>query len=294
MKVIIDPDSGFCFGVIKAVETAEQTLKGGEQLYGLGEMVHNEAELERLENLGLKTISIDQFSELKGATVLLRAHGEPPSTYRKALENSIRLIDATCPIVKRLQEEIKKVWQKEKDQGVQLIIFGKASHAEAIGLNGQIDNKGIIIENLDDLRLVDPQRPAHLFSQTTMDAVKFEKIALKLQEMYSETGQNLIIHKSFCRQVSNRTKSIQEFAASVDVLFFAAGRNSSNGKVLFQTAKNINERTFFISGIQDIDFQKVGIDWGKIETIGISGATSTPPWLMHEIAQFIENTFGLT
>ena len=294
MKVNIDPNSGFCFGVIKAVETAEEHLQRGHELLGLGEMVHNEAELERLENLGLKTVSIEQFPDLKGKAVLLRAHGEPPSTYRIAAENSVQLIDATCPIVKRLQEEMKKAWQSGKDQGVQMIIFGKPLHAEAIGLNGQVDNNGIIVENLDDLQTIDARRPAHLFSQTTMDAGKFEKIAEKLREMYTETGQNLIIHKSFCRQVSNRMKSIKEFAASVDVLFFVASKNSSNGKVLYQTAQSINERTFFISGIQDIDFQKIGIDWGKVETIGISGATSTPPWLMREIARLIENAFDLT
>jgi 4-hydroxy-3-methylbut-2-enyl diphosphate reductase len=276
-KVEIDKGSGFCFGVTTAISKAEEELAKGETLYCLGDIVHNGQECERLEQLGLISIDHQQFSELKNAKVLLRAHGEPPSTYRLAEENHITLIDATCPVVLRLQKRIKQECDTANAEGreKQIVIFGKNGHAEVLGLVGQTNGTAIVIENLDEARSLDFSKDIFLYSQTTKSLDEFRQIVTYIQEHIAPDA-TFKYYDTICRQVANRMPDIQDFAASHELIFFVCGHKSSNGKILFQECKKVNPNSYQIDGPEEIDRSLLE----GVKSIGICGATSTPKWLM--------------
>ena len=278
MKVVIDQNSGFCFGVINAIKKAEENLKNDEYLYCLGDIVHNDMEISRLEKLGLRTIDHQQFLTLKNCKVLLRAHGEPPSTYEHARNNNIELIDATCPVVLKLQQRIKKAHEDMRQKEGQIVIFGKKGHAEVTGLNGQTGNNAILIENELDLTQIDPEKPLIMFSQTTKPLDEFYRLSGKIQEKAQASTE---IKDTICRQVANRVPQLKTFASHHDVIIFVGGKKSSNAKMLFDICKQTNPNSYFVSATNEIE-----TGWFEnCETVGISGATSTPQWLMEEIAE---------
>ncbi len=278
MIIEIDQKSGFCFGVVNAIGKAEETLKTAEKLYSLGHIVHNELEVNRLQELGLQTITHDEFFRLKDCKVLIRAHGEPPSTYEYARQNNITLIDATCPVVLKLQQRVKKAAEQMKEENGQVVIFGHRGHAEVTGLAGQTNDSAIIIDSPDDFQKVDPARPVVVFSQTTKSVDDFKLLNQKLQE--NATSGKIETHDTICRQVSNRVPHLEKFAARFDVVIFVGGKNSSNAQVLFHVCLKNNPRTHFISSPDELLKE-----WfSGAETVGICGATSTPPWLMEKVA----------
>jgi 4-hydroxy-3-methylbut-2-enyl diphosphate reductase len=288
MEVEIDNRSGFCFGVQNAVEIAEKALKKGEKVFSLGPIVHNDKEVERLSDLGLVSIDHEQFEMLRDCNVLIRAHGEPPSTYQTASRNNIEIIEATCPMVKRLQSKIREVWIETKSNNGQVVIYGKSGHAEAIGLLGQTGNEGIIVSGPEDIDKIDFSRQVSLFSQTTMDVKKYrllkEIILKKIKDLHPESGDNqLIVYNTVCGQVSNREPHLKGFASRHDVIVFVSGRESSNGKMLYQVCKSVNRDTYFVSSPEEIE-----AEWfiGK-KSAGVCGATSTPKWLIEEIRDLI-------
>lgn len=290
MIVEIDRQSGFCFGVQNAVEIAEKALLNGEKVFSLGQIVHNDKEVERLSILGLVSIDHDEFMRLKNCKVLIRAHGEPPETYLTAQTNNITIIEATCPIVKRLQSKIKHTWLNIKDGKGQVVIFGKPGHAEVVGLLGQIDNEGILVTSPEDTQKIDVTKPVYLFSQTTMSVEKFKHFTDTLRSEMLKKGitdpdRNLIIHKTICGQVSNREPHLKAFAKKHDIIIFVSGRESSNGKMLFSVCRNVNPDTHFVSSPEEIDNS-----WftGK-RSAGICGATSTPKWLIEKVRDIISN-----
>lgn len=277
MKIEIDEGSGFCFGVTTAIKKAEEELATGSELYCLGDIVHNGMECERLHNMGLKTINHDEFATLHDKKVLLRAHGEPPSTYLEAQANSIEIIDATCPVVLQLQRRIKR--QYDANPEAQIVIFGKNGHAEVLGLVGQTDQKAIVIEHADEACRLDFSRDIYLYSQTTKSLDEFHAIIDYIQAHISPEAT----FKSFdtiCRQVANRMPNICSFATKHDLILFVSGRKSSNGKVLFNACKAKNPHTYLIEGPEEIDSAWLS----GAESIGICGATSTPKWLMEKVA----------
>jgi len=290
MVVEIDKQSGFCFGVQNAVEIAEKALLNGEKVFSLGPIVHNDKEVERLSTLGLASIDHDEFMQLRNCKVLIRAHGEPPETYVIAENNNITIIEATCPIVKRLQSKIKDTWLKTKKGNGQVVIFGKPGHAEVKGLMGQINNEGILVSGPDDFNKIDVTKPVYLFSQTTMSVKEYSNLTDILRSKMKENGisnteNNLIINKTICGQVSNREPHLKEFARKHDAIIFVSGRESSNGKMLYSVCKNINPDTHFVSSAQEIDRM-----WFKgKKSVGICGATSTPKWLIENIRDIISN-----
>ncbi|WP_262708142.1 4-hydroxy-3-methylbut-2-enyl diphosphate reductase [Sunxiuqinia elliptica] len=281
MKVEIDHKSGFCFGVVNAIKKAEETLDQGEKLYCLGDIVHNGMEIKRLEALGLVTIDREEYLNLKNCRVLLRAHGEPPSTYEHAQANNIELIDATCPVVLKLQQRVKKAYEQMEAEDGQIILFGKKGHAEVTGLNGQTKDQSIIIEDEEDLKQVDPNKPAFLFSQTTKSIDQFQQLAQRLQK---NAKQPLTVKDTICRQVANRVPRMKEFASQHDILIFVGGKKSSNARFLFDVCKQTNPDSYFISTLEELDenwFQNK-------QSAGICGATSTPQWLMEQVAEKIK------
>lgn len=290
MVVEIDKQSGFCFGVQNAVEIAEKALSRGEKVFSLGPIVHNDKEVERLSTLGLASIDHDEYKKLKNCKVLIRAHGEPPETYITAKKNNITIIEATCPIVKRLQSRIKETWLKTKESNGQVVIFGKPGHAEVVGLLGQINNEGILVSGPDDFQKVDITRPVYLFAQTTMSVKEYNNFTDILRFKMEENGisnpdMNLIINKTICGQVSNRESYLKAFAQKHDTIIFVSGKESSNGKMLFSVCKNINPDTHFVSSPEEIDKS-----WFKgKKSVGICGATSTPKWLIENIRDIISN-----
>ena len=291
MKVEIDDKSGFCFGVQNAVEIAEKALKEGKKIYSLGPIVHNDMEVRRLAGMGLVSINYDEFRKLKDCKVLIRAHGEPPETYRIAKKNNIEIIEATCPIVKKLQAKIKQTHKKFSTNGSQTVIFGKPGHAEVIGLTGQINNEGTVVTNPFDLSEIDFTKPIVLFSQTTMSIGNYTALIEALKEKYEENGIDpetmLKVNKTICRHVSNREPHLKNFAKNHDVVIFVSGNESSNGKMLYQVCKSINPETYFVVGEKDLNIQ-----WFKDKsTVGICGATSTPKWLIEKIknSHFLAN-----
>ncbi len=282
MRVEIDRRSGFCFGVIKTIKSAESELKNADKLYCLGDIVHNGMEVERLEKMGLHSISREEYMQLKDCKVLIRAHGEPPETYEHAQKNNIELIDATCPVVLTLQEKVKGAYEKNKHLNGQVVIYGKKGHAEIVGLDGQVEKKAIILESIDDVNKIDYSRPVSLYSQTTKRVEDFYAIADKVKSSM-QPGVPLEIKDSICRQVSNRVPHLKQFAKEFDVILFVAGHKSSNGKYLYTICKEENLRTHHISRTSEID-----PDWLKgAESVGICGATSTPNWLMEEVAEWV-------
>lgn len=290
MVVEIDKQSGFCFGVQNAVQIAEKALLKGEIVFSLGPIVHNDKEVDRLESLGLVSIDHGQFNKLKNCKVLIRAHGEPPDTYAVAERNNITIIEATCPIVKRLQSKIRETWMKINDDNGQVVIFGKAGHAEVVGLMGQINNEAILVSGPDDFAKIDISKPVHLFSQTTMSVKEYGDLMDILRARMEasgihDPGKNLIINKTICGQVSNREPHLKAFAKKHDIIIFVSGSESSNGKMLYSVCKNVNNDTHFVSSAEELD-----MSWFKGKnSVGICGATSTPKWLIENIRDIISN-----
>ena len=290
MLVEIDKESGFCFGVQNAVEIAEHALCAGEKVFSLGSIVHNDKEVERLEALGLESINHEQFSNLKDCKVLIRAHGEPPLTYRTAERNNITIIEATCPIVKQLQLRIMRAWLKTRENNGQVVIFGKPGHAEVVGLMGQINNEGILVSVPSDLGKIDFTRPVSLFAQTTMGTSDYNTIADLIRKSMQENGvadtdSMLRVNRTICGQVSNREPHLKEFAKKHKTIIFVSGRESSNGRMLYSVCRSINPDTHFVSSSEEIEKS-----WfeGK-SSVGICGATSTPKWLIEKIRDFVSN-----
>ncbi len=287
MRVEIDKRSGFCFGVINAIRAAENELETTSKLYCLGDIVHNGMEVERLEKMGLESISKEKYFSLKDCTVLIRAHGEPPETYEYASKNNIELIDATCPVVLTLQEKVKISYEAKKQEKGQIVIYGKKGHAEIEGLNGQTMHNALIIESIDEIGKIDFGRPVALYSQTTKRVEDFHAIA-NLVKSKMKVGVPVEIKDTICRQVSNRVPNLKKFASSFDMVLFVAGTKSSNGQYLFTICKEENPNSHFISKLEQIDKQ-----WFEnIESVGICGATSTPNWLMEEVANWIDQNYN--
>jgi len=288
MIVEIDERSGFCFGVKNAVEIAEEALSEGLKVFSLGPIVHNDIEVERLSKLGLVTINHEEFGRLRNCKVLIRAHGEPPETYRIAAENNITIIEATCPIVKRLQSKIREKWIEAKKNGGQIVIYGKAGHAEVVGLLGQTDNEAILVNSMEDLNKLELSGEVHLFSQTTMSIKEYNNltgsIISKMKEMgVPDAKTHLHKHNTICGQVSNRQPRLQEFVKKHDVIVFVSGRESSNGKMLYEVCKKENPNTWFVSSPDEIKSE-----WFQNKkSVGICGATSTPKWLIDKIKDTI-------
>ncbi|MCI5580312.1 MAG: 4-hydroxy-3-methylbut-2-enyl diphosphate reductase [Phocaeicola plebeius] len=276
LKVEIDEGSGFCFGVTTAIRKAEEELAKGETLYCLGDIVHNGQECERLKQLGLITINHEEFARLHRAKVLLRAHGEPPETYRIAEANELTLIDATCPVVLRLQQRIKREADSTPaGQDKQIVIFGKNGHAEVLGLVGQTEGKAIVIERLEEAEGLDFSRDIRLYSQTTKSLDEFRRIVAYIQD-HIHPGATFEYYDTICRQVANRMPNIRKFAAAHDLIFFVCGHKSSNGKILYGECRSVNPRSYQIDGPEEIDTSLLTAP----SSIGICGATSTPKWLM--------------
>ncbi len=287
MQINIDTNSGFCFGVVNAIETAERYLENHDELYCLGDIVHNNMEVERLEKMGLKTITHDDLAQMKNATVLLRAHGEPPSTYETAVKNNITLVDASCPVVLRLQNRVLKGWENIRKMNGQLVIYGKEGHAEVLGLDGQTDGNAIVVGSIADLDKIDFTRPIELFTQTTKGKEGFAAIIKAIEQRIEAEGTEIpfIVNDSLCGAVSNRAPQMREFSAKNDVIVFVSGQKSSNGKYLYSVCQEINKRSYFVSSPDEID-----PSWFSAETnsVGVCGATSTPMWLMENVAKKVE------
>ena len=276
----IDKKSGFCFGVVNAIEKAEQELKKGETLYCLGDIVHNGQEVERLTAMGMITITHEEFKKLHNVKVLLRAHGEPPSTYEFAKQNNITLVDASCPVVLKLQARIKKAHETKPTADTQVVIYGHHGHAEVNGLVGQINGEAIVIEDETELDKIDFNKNILLFSQTTKSLSGFNDLVQTVQAKMGN-GANLQFSDTICRQVANRIPNITTFAQQNDIIIFVSGKKSSNGKVLYEHAKSVNENTFNVS--EPDELESINIDLTK--KIGICGATSTPRWLMEAVME---------
>lgn len=294
MKVTVDKSAGFCWGVVRTIDIAENHLDSGlgtEKLFSLGDIIHNPMEIERLREMGLNTVSHEDLPKLKGAKVLIRAHGEPPSTYSLAEELGIELVDATCPVVWKVQERIRKFYE----QGFQVVIYGKKDHAETIGLVGQTAGEAIVIKSLEEIEKVDLTRKTVLFSQTTMEKETFYKLKAEFEkrikdlvvDSFEEEAVEFHAKDTICGQVYGRDKKLREYAAQNDIMIFVAGHNSSNGKVLYRICKESNPRTYFVEKASELRRE-----WFEgVESVGISGSTSTPQWLMEEIRRKIEEGY---
>lgn len=287
VRIEIDSHSGFCFGVVKAIEAAEKQLATGKPLFTVGEIVHNSEEVARLEKLGMITIKASDIDQHKGERVLFRAHGEPPQTYSSSQKSEVHLVDATCPVVLKLQQRVHKAWLEMKAKNGQVCIYGKKGHAEVIGLLGQTNNEAILLESVSDVHLIDPSRPVELFSQTTKS---IEGLGLLSQaiENHLNTGVEFVSHDTICRQVAGRVPRIKEFAKQFEMVIFVGGQNSSNAKVLFEHCSQANPHSFFISTVEELNPQ-----WfpPSIESIGICGATSTPRWQLQQVAESIKTQY---
>lgn len=292
MEVRVNRFSGFCWGVVRTVEIAEKELANGGKLYSLGDIIHNPKEMERLRAKGLETITYGDLERLRGATVLIRAHGKPSSTYKRAEELGITLIDATCPVVTKVQERIRKFYL----DGYQIVIFGKKDHAEVIGLVGQTNGEAVVVKSPDDLAKIRFNRKTVLFSQTTMDKPTFsvirEELARRIKDLVVASMEDEAIEfhakDTICGQVSGREKKIKEFAEANDVVLFVAGKKSSNGKVLFNIVKSANPKSYAVE-----DAGEVQEEWlSGARTVGITGATSTPQWLMEKVKNEIETQYA--
>lgn len=288
MDITIDQKSGFCFGVVYAIEMAEEILKKDHKLYCLGDIVHNNKEVDRLNNLGLEIINHQQLESLNNCKVLIRAHGEPPSTYEIALKNDIELLDASCPVVLKLQHQIKEGYEQIKNINGQVIIFGKEGHAEVTGLVGQTDGKAIIVTTEEDLNKVDFDKPIYIYSQTTKSPAAFQNIINNIKDKLNSEGKSdelkFVVHDTLCRQVSGREPQLKQFSIDNDVIVFVSGTKSSNGKMLYSSCREENKQSYFISDVKEIKE-----DWFEdVSSVGICGATSTPRWLMEEVAEFIK------
>ncbi|MFK7970190.1 MAG: 4-hydroxy-3-methylbut-2-enyl diphosphate reductase [Bacteroidia bacterium] len=282
MHVEIDPNSGFCFGVVYAIEMAEDHLEEHGELYCLGDIVHNDKEVKRLEAKGLKIINHDDLKNISDATVLIRAHGEPPETYRTALENNLELVDASCPVVLKLQNRVRHAY----DEDHQIVILGKPGHAEVNGLIGQTDKDAIVISSVEEADALELDKPIALFSQTT----KSTQLLYDIKSRFEARGLDFSFNDTICRQVSNREPQLRKFAVKHDVVIFVSGKKSSNGRALHATCVQENEKSYFISGKEELN-----PEWLLgASSIGVCGATSTPMWLMEEVADAIRSNQTVT
>lgn len=283
--VDIDPHSGFCFGVTAAINKAEEELHAGNELFCLGDIVHNSAEMKRLADQGLKTITHDDLNTIGDTRVLLRAHGEPPSTYKAALSRNITIVDATCPVVLKLQQRIKKDYDMALKSGkrLQIVIYGMPGHAEVNGLVGQTEGNAIVIEDAGQLDRIDFAHDISLYSQTTKSVEGFTEIINEIRNRL-KPGVHFHHYDSICRQVANRVEGLKKFASTHDVVLFVAGEKSSNGKVLFNHCLSVNPRSYLLAGPDSITLEQLA----DARSIGICGATSTPRWLMEEVAETVK------
>jgi len=290
MKVTIDQNSGYCFGVEFAIQMAEDEMEQSSELFCLGDIVHNDREVKRLNKMGLKVIDHEDLKSLHDCKVLIRAHGEPPETYETALKNNIELIDASCPVVLKLQNRVRYAYDKVKRQEGQVVIYGKKGHAEVIGLSGQTNGKAIIVTDESDLNKIDFSKPISLFSQTTKSTSGFYKIKGLIEERIQKEKGSLKLedfdaNDSICRQVSNREPQLRKFAKKHDVLIFVSGKKSSNGRALYESCKEENARSYFVE-----DENEIEQEWfSELDSVGVCGATSTPMWLMENVADYIRN-----
>lgn len=280
MRVEIDEHSGFCFGVVNAIRKAEQELERGP-LYCIGDIVHNNLEVERLKQKGLRTIEHGEFAGLKDCRVLFRAHGEPPVSYEIARENGVEVIDASCPVVLNLQKMIRKAYESTREEQGQIVIYGKQGHAEVVGLVGQTNGEALVIEREADVEKIDFSKAVLLFSQTTKSLEGFRRIADLMKE---RGGDKVVVYDTICRKVANRIPQLREFAGQHDVVIFVSGEKSSNGRQLFAVCREVNARTYFVQRAADVTPEMVE----NAASVGISGATSTPRWIMEEIKHEIE------
>lgn len=285
-KIVIDKHSGFCSGVINAIKTAEEWLAKEPTLYCLGDIVHNNEELQRLTAMGLKIISHEEFKRLRHARVLIRAHGEPPETYQTARQNNIEIVDATCKVVLNLQKTIHQFYESQKLNHGQILIFGKEGHAEVVGLLGQTEQHGIVLSSIHDIHKIDFTRPAMLYSQTTQNINEYQELIAKIQEQYRSLDhpEYFTYTHTICHSVIHRAQQIQQFADHFDKVIFVSGEKSSNGLYLFDICKKTNPNTFFISNIEQL--KKIPLK--PEDSIGICGATSTPMWLMESVQKQLE------
>ncbi len=281
-KIEIDNGSGFCFGVTRAISKAEEELNSTGHLYCLGDIVHNSNEVERLKSIGLETITHQQFEQLHDVKVLLRAHGEPPETYETARRNNIEIIDATCPVVLKLQQRINKTYNSSDEQAPQIVIYGKRGHAEVLGLEGQTHGTALVIESIDEIDKIDYSRNIYLYSQTTKSVDGFKRIVEEISRRV-QPGVSFQNYDTICRSVANRIPQIRQFARQHELILFVCGNKSSNGRILFAQCLDANPNSHLISNESEIDD-----NWllGK-QRIGICGATSTPRWLMNRVRDAI-------
>lgn len=283
MRIIIDDNSGFCFGVVRAIGEAESALERHGEVYSLGDIVHNRVEVQRLEALGLHTITHSDIANLQGRTLLIRAHGEPPTTYRLAEAVGVNLIDATCPVVARLQRRVREAYDKMQQVGGSVVLLGKRGHAEVVGLTGQVNDDVVVVERMEDLDSVDFTRPIYMLSQTTQSIELFEALGREVMRRV-EDASSVTLDDTICRRVAGRESLLAEFSKSVDVVLFVSGRKSSNGKVLYDVCRRHNSHAYNIEEASEID-----IAWLEgAESVGICGATSTPRWLMERVAESVE------
>lgn len=286
MQITIDPTAGFCFGVGQAIRKAEQALDSGEKIYCLGDIVHNAMELDRLKAKGMEVIDHGRLRELQYSTVLIRAHGEPPSTYEIAENNHLVIIDATCPIVRKLQQRIHKHYHSGIESQTQVVIFGKTGHAEMAGLSGQTDDNAIVVSCESDLQKIDFSKPVKLFAQTTMDREAFSRISFEIErrKRLAQPGSESELFDTICHQVSGRAPLLKEFANGLDVLVFVSGNNSSNGAYLYEICRTTNPNSYKVSGAED-----VRPEWFEVAShVGVTGATSTPLTQLQDVARRIE------
>ena len=285
MRIRIDKKAGFCFGVAASVKMAEEAVVRYGKIMCLGQLMHNEEEIRRLETMGVEFIDYEQYKNLKNERVLLRAHGEAPETYRIAEENNLELIDATCPIVTKLQQKVYCSSEEIAENGGQVVIFGKKEHPEVIGLSGQTNQTAIIVNNESDLNKIDSNKAVHLFTQTTKNKSDFNKLIVALK---SRGVDNLTVNNKICSHVANREDSVIDIAKHNDVVIFVAGKNSSNGRTLFSHCLEYNKRAYYVSSMEEIENE-----WFEnANSVGITGGTSTPVWLMYKIANHLEKLFN--
>jgi 4-hydroxy-3-methylbut-2-enyl diphosphate reductase len=289
MKVEIDSNSGFCFGVVRAISLAEEALqRDGSQIYSLGDIVHNRKEVQRLEEMGLRRATHEDMEQMAGCRLFVRAHGEPPTTFQRAKELGIDVVDATCPVVAALQQRVIKARDRMKPLGGQVAILGKRGHAEVVGLTGQIAEPIVVIEGVEDLALLDYGRHIYLLSQTTQSVALFHQIVEEIRRRLPKE-EMLVAEDTICRRVANREKLLKEFAARHDVIVFVCGKKSSNGKVLYEVCREVNEQAYNIEEAAELKRE-----WFlNCRSVGICGATSTPLWLMEEVARRIEEEFSV-
>ena len=284
MDVRIDDNSGFCFGVVRAIGEAEAALQRTGDVSSLGDIVHNRVEVQRLERLGLRTVTHDDMAMLTGRTMLIRAHGEPPRTYERAKELGVNVVDATCPVVARLQRRLREAYERMQQVGGRVVLLGKRGHAEVVGLTGQVDDDVTVVEKFEDLDAIDFSRPIYFLSQTTQSIDLFNRLGEEIKRRASE-GVEITLDDTICRRVAGREKMLTDFASSVDVVIFVCGRKSSNGRVLYDVCRRANERSYNIEEASELD-----VAWFEgAASVGICGATSTPRWLMENVAEAIRN-----